>query len=221
MSDSRQPPAAPAAFDVVEIIDRISSSRLSATVESANDRRLVLRLGRAAEVPEEAPVRWFDGSAAWQAMARLAQIDATHVSCELVSPGGWKPSAVRGSLRTSVGETRLLVRIASSGVLARGRRVHAVCLDASERGCRATWPGNTPLVGDAVDLMWDVGGRSGGVVEVGWVAALVTRTIVRSPDAREVCFGFRTTSSTQAARIRAWHDFWLQRHHQRPRDTAA
>jgi hypothetical protein len=32
----------------------------------------------------------------------------------------------------------------------------------------------------------------------------------------EVCFGFETTKSTQAARIHRWYHTWLQQDHQRP-----
>jgi hypothetical protein len=42
VSESRHQPAPPAAFDVIEIIDRPSAIRVSATVESAFDHVFVL-----------------------------------------------------------------------------------------------------------------------------------------------------------------------------------
>jgi hypothetical protein len=35
-----------------------------------------------------------------------------------------------------------------------------------------------------------------------------------APGVNEVCFGFETTKSTQAARIQRWSPTWLQRDHQ-------
>ena len=99
--------------------------------------------------------------------------------------------------------------------------MHAVCLDVSETGCRATWPDRIPRVGDAVNLTWDVGDRLPGTVEVGWVAARVVRVIAQASGAVQVCFDFETTTLAQVARIRACHQAWLQRHQQRLRGDAA
>jgi hypothetical protein len=205
----------------VEVIDRLSAARIHAVVERAGDREFVLQLEQATRVPEEAPLRWFDGDTAWHAIASLEQLDATHVSCRIEPPSTWEPTPTRRSLRANVHESRLLVRIASSSVLASGRRAHTVCLEASATGCRATWIGQPPRVGDTVDLSWEHGDGSRGAVELGWIAARVARIITRRSGTLEVCFSFETTRSTQAARIRAWHQAWLQRDHQRLDDGTA
>jgi hypothetical protein len=51
MSETPHPPTGPAAFDAVEIIDRLSASHVSAVVESADDRSFVLRLKHGSEDP--------------------------------------------------------------------------------------------------------------------------------------------------------------------------
>ena len=87
-------------------------------------------------------------------------------------------------------------------MLAKGRRVHAVCLDISDSGCRASWPGRTPLVGDAVDVAWDVGDWQ-AEDEPGWVSARVARIVALPFGARQVGFTFEIADSDQAARVRA------------------
>jgi hypothetical protein len=204
----------PAVHDVVEIIDRLVATRVSTIVESASDGLFVLRLTQATRVPDEAPVRWFDGATAWQAVARLEHIDAHRVSCQITPPQAWAPTSARRSLRTPTDESPLLVRIVSSSTVASGRRLHTTCLDISETGCRATWRGRPLCVGDAVDLSWDVAG-SRGTLELGWVAARVTRVISLPSAATDVCFSFEPIKATQASRIRAWHQAWVH-HHQSP-----
>jgi hypothetical protein len=196
------------ADDRVEIVDRLSASRVPARVESANGEVSVLRLERAASVPEAAPLRWFDGARAWQAIAHFEHIDATLVRCRLLPPHTWEPTPARRSERVHVGESQLLVRIVSSSVIPGGRRAHTECLEASATGCRVAWHGQTPRVGDTVDLTWDTGA---GAVDLGWIAGRVVRVIPRPAGATEVCFSFETAKSTQAARIRSWHRAWLQR----------
>jgi hypothetical protein len=204
------------AHDRVEIIDRISARRVRALVESAAGESSVLRLEQAAHVPEAAPVRWFDGVKAWQATAHFEHIDATRVRCQLTPANTWQPAFTRRSQRVRVGESQLLVRIAWSGTIPGGRRARTECLEASATGCRATWSGQMPRVGDTVDLSWDSGGQSRGANELGWIAARVVRVIPRTTGLNEVCFGFETTKSTQAARIHRWYRTWLQRDDQRP-----
>jgi len=127
---------------------------------------------------------------------------------------------VRRSLRAPVDNSPMLVKIVSSTVLAKGRRVHAVCLDISDSGCRASWPGRTPLVGDAVDVAWEVGDWQADD-EPGWVSARVAR-IVALPSARARSgFTFEIADSDQAARVRAWHQAWLHEHRQRLLDQRA
>jgi hypothetical protein len=204
------------AHDRVEIIDQVSASRVRALVESATGEISVLRLEQAAHVPEAAPVRWFDGAKAWQATAHFEHLDASRVRCQLMPANTWKPASARRSQRVGVGESQLLVRIAWSSTIPAGRRARTECLEASATGCRATWSGQTPRVGDTVDLSWDSGGQSRGASELGWIAARVTRVIARAKGVNEVCFAFETTKSTQAARIQRWYQTWLQHDDQRP-----
>ena len=203
------------AYDRVEIIDRLAAWRVHALVESTSGADCVLRLERASLVPEAAPLRWFDGTQAWRTTAYLEPIDATRVRCRLMPAERWEPTSARGSPRVRIGESRLLVRIVSSSTIPSGRRVHAECLDASATGCRATWPGQTPRVGDSVDLTWDIAGQTRRARELGWIPGRVARVIPRSAGAYEVGFSFETTKSTQVARIRSWHQTWLQRDAQR------
>jgi hypothetical protein len=114
----------------------------------------------------------------------------------------------------------MLVKIVNSTVLAKGRRVHAVCLDISDSGCRASWPGRTPLVGDAVDVAWDVGDWQGNE-EPGWVSARVARIVALPFGARQVGFTFEIADAGQAARVRTWHQSWLHEHRQRILDQRA
>ena len=147
MSDRPLPlPAAPAPRDVVEIVDRLSSARVSATVESADEKRAprAARFENATSVPGEAPVRWHDGDTALQAVSRLERLDETSVNCQLAPAPEWEPAPVRQSLRAPVDNSPMLVRIVESSALAKGRSVHVVCLDISASGCRASWPGPAP-----------------------------------------------------------------------------
>jgi hypothetical protein len=208
MSEKPHPPAGPGAFDVVEIVDRLSASRVSATVESANDRSFVLRLKHEARIPEEAHLRWFDGAGAWQAIAQLRRIDESRVGCELAPSDEWEIAPARRSVRAPVPNSPLLVRIVESKVLARDRRVHTVCVDISDSGCRANWPGKTPRVSDAVDVTWDTAPTYTG--ERGWVPARVARIIPRPFGAHHVSFSFEVADATQAALVREWHQMWLQ-----------
>jgi hypothetical protein len=218
VSEHPQPPGSPTRHDRLEIVDQSRATRIGAIVESADSGHFVLRLEQATRLPEEALVRWFDGSTAWQAMARLEHTDSSSVSCHIEPPHAWQPTPVRRSQRAVAG-SGLLARIVSSSVLPGGRRVHTVCLDLSATGCRATWPGRTPQLGDTVDLTWDVG-HSSGAIELGWVAARVARIIPLASGEREVCFSFVVTKATQAARIRAWHRAWLKQHGVREDDAA-
>jgi PilZ domain-containing protein len=220
VSENPITPAAPAAGDVVEIVDRLSGHRVTAVVESASDGPYVLRFDRPTTVPDEAHVRWFDGDTAWQAISKLSALDETSASCELAPATEWEPAQVRRSLRAPVDNSPMLVKIISSTVLAKGRRVHAVCLDISDSGCRASWPGRTPLVGDAVDVAWEVGDWQ-AEDEPGWVSARVARIVALPFGARQVGFTFEIADADQAARVRAWHQAWLHEHRQRLLDQRA
>jgi hypothetical protein len=214
-------PAAPAAGDVVEIVDRLSGVCVTAVVESAtSELAYVLRFDRPLKAPDEAHVRWFDGDTAYQAISKLKALDDTSASCELAPSSEWEPAQVRRSLRAPVDNSPMLVKVVSSSVLAKGRRIHAVCLDISDSGCRASWPGRTPLVGDAVDVAWDVGDWQ-AEDEPGWVSARVARIVALPFGARQVGFTFEIADSEQAARVRQWHQSWLHEHRQRLIDQRA
>ncbi len=220
MSEIPNTPAAPAAGDVVEIVDRLSGQKVTAVVESASDGPYVLRFDRVYSIPDEVHVRWYDGDTAWQAISKLAAITDTSATCELAHSRDWEPAQVRRSLRAPVDNSPMLVKIVSSTVLAKGRRVHAVCLDISDSGCRASWPGRTPLVGDAVDVAWDVGDWEADN-EPGWVSARVARIVALPFGARQVGFTFEIADADQAARVRTWHQSWLHEHRQRLIDQRA
>ncbi len=212
-SPSRSP-GAPVVRDVVEVIDRLTSIRVTAVVESADDRVFVLRLAQATQVPDEAWVRWFDGTTAWQAIAQLDHLNPVRVRCEVAAPHEWEPTPVRHSVRVPVDNHQLLVRIIASKVIARGRCVHAVCVDISETGCRATWSGTPPRVGDAIQVAWDVG--SGQTeAEVSWVSARVARMNSRAFGARQASFAFEPADAAQRERIQIWHQAWMRRDRER------
>ena len=214
MSESPSTPAAPAAGDVVEIVERLSGTRVTAVVETVRDGLYGLRFDRSRTVPDEAPVRWFDGDTAWQAISHLERIDETSVTWQLAPMREWEPAPVRRSLRAPVDNSPMLVRIVSSAVLAKTRRVHAVCLDISDSGCRASWPGAPPRVGDAVDVAWDVGDWQAGE-EPAWIPARVARVLSLPFGTRQVGFAFAIEDAQQAARVRAWHQSWLHEHRRR------
>jgi hypothetical protein len=213
VSDAPQP-AAPAARDVVEIIDLETATRLKALVESAQDGKFVLRLEHPASVPEQAPVRWYDGGTAWQARSQMEAINETSVNCQLAPPPEWKPAPARQSLRAVVDNAPLLVRITESNVLAHGKSVHAICLDTSASGCRASWPGPAPLVGDSVEVAWDVGDWHTHAEPV-WIAARVARVLALPFGVRQVGLQFALTNAAQAEHVRAWHQAWLHEHRRR------
>jgi hypothetical protein len=219
MNEQPHAPNGPAAFDVVEIVDRLSASRVSAGVESASDSNFVLRLRNEATIPDEAHLRWFDGARAWQAVARLRRIDESRVSCELAPAHEWEAAPARRSVRAPVENSPLVVRIVGSRVLARGRRVHAVCVDLSDSGCRANWVGGTPRVGDAVDVAWDAEPSHAGRAD--WIPARVSRIIPRPFGAHHVCFSFEITDPRHAALVREWHRTWLEKSRQRTRHERA
>jgi hypothetical protein len=220
MGDVSRMPVAPAARDVVEIVDPLSGARVTAVVETASNSHYVLRFDRGAAVPREARIRWYDGDAAWHATSRLEPIDETSASFELTPARDWQRAPVRRSLRAPVGNISILVRIASSMVLETERSVHAVCLDISDSGCRAKWTGPKPAVEDRVEVAWDVGNWK-VEAEPGWVSARVARVVASPFGGSQVAFTFEAADPTQAARVRAWHQGWLQAQRQRALDDRA
>ena len=207
MTDAVQTPRSPCAYDIVEIVDLRDAPRLKAVVEVVHDPNLFLRLERAVAVPARAPVRWFDGDTAWQAVSAIEQVDETSVNCELAPPPEWEPAPVRQSLRAVAGNSPILVRIVDESRLAAPRIVHAVCLDISGSGCRSTWPGQPPRAGDSVEIAWEVGGYEDE--EPHWVSARAVRIIELPFGKRQVGFQFELGDATHASRVREWHQTWL------------
>lgn len=214
MSAEPGPPSAPAEFDSVQIVDRLSGSRVSATVESANDRSFVLHLKHEATMPEEAFLRWFDGASAWQGIAQMERIDESRVRCELAPSDEWQVAPARRSTRVRVENSPLLVRI-----LPADRRMHAVCVDISETGCRANWLGKTPSVGDAVHVTWDT--EPSRTASPSWIPARVARILPRPFGAHHICFTFEFADETQAALVRERHQASLEDIRQRRRNERA
>jgi hypothetical protein len=214
VSAKPRPPSGPAEFDSVEIIDRLSAARVSATVESVNDRSFVLHLKGEAAIPEEAFLRWFDGAGAWQGIAQMQRIDESRVRCELAPSDEWRAATARRSTRVRVEDSPLLVKI-----LPGDRRVHAVCVDISDSGCRANWLGKTPSVGDAVAVTWDA--APSRAASPGWIPARVARIIPRPFGAHHVCFSFEFADPEQAALVHEWREASLQNIRQRRREERA
>jgi hypothetical protein len=202
---------------VVEIIDRPSASRVSATVQSTSNHVFILQLQSASRVPGEALVRWFDGATAWQAIAQLEPIDPTLVKCRLEDDAAWRRAPARLSLRTPVEMGPMLVRMVDSRVIAKGRRVNAVCVDISQTGCRTSWLGKPPRVRDAVDIAWTAAADEADR-EPAWVPARVARIIARPFGAAQVSFAFETTTAIENARVNSLYSAWM--HENRGRDAA-
>jgi hypothetical protein len=114
----------------------------------------------------------------------------------------------------------LLVRILNSGALGKGRQVHALCLDISDSGCRASWPGRPPVVGDAVELTWELRDWH-AEAEPGWVPALVVRIVPLPFGRQQVGLQFQIGDAIQAAHVRAWHRTWREEHRRRLLDNRA
>ena len=214
MSEESRTPAGPVEFDSVEIVDRLSSSRLSARVESADRDSFVLHLEYEAGIPEEALLRWFDGGSAWQAIAQMKRIDESHVACELAPSDEWQAAPTRRSLRVRVDNVPLLVRL-----LPGSRQVHTVCVEISDSGCRANWLGETPQVGDAVDITWEIPAASSAAPER--VPAKVARIIARPFGAHHVCFAFNVADPRHAELVRGWHQASVHENWQRLHDKHA
>jgi hypothetical protein len=214
VSEAPITPAPPATGDVVEIVEGHSGTRVTAVVETVSDGRYGLRFARGTTLPDEAPVRWFDGDTAWQAVSQLERVDETSVTCQLAPEREWEPAPVRRSLRAAVDNAPMLVKIVESTVLAKARRVHAVCLDISDSGCRASWPGTSPRVGDAVEVALDVGDWHAGD-EPAWIAARVVRIMALPFGTRQVGFKFEPADATQAAHVRGRYQAWLHEHRRR------
>jgi hypothetical protein len=214
MSHAQPLPAPPGAYDVVQIIDRSTATRVNAIVHRVDADEYVLHLERPGDVPHEAPVRWYDGDTAWQAVSRLERIDATSVACRLAPPPQWEPAPVRQSLRAQVDNAPMLARISGDQSSKRGRLVHPVCLDVSASGCRVSWPGAIPGVGDRVELAWDVGDWH-GESQPDWIPARVARIVSMPFGTRQVGFAFEMTDAAQVSRVRAWYHSWLQEHRRR------
>ena len=212
MSAETRPPSGPVEFESVEIIDRLSGSYVGATVESAHDRSFVLRLKREAEMPEEALLRWSDGAGAWQGIGELEQIDSSRVRCELAPPEEWQAAPARRSPRIRVEDSPLVVYFPGA------RRAHAVCVDISESGCRASWLGKTPDVGDAVHITWDTGTpRHADPLDPGTRRAHHSTPLRRAPR----LFSFEFADAKQAAFVRERHQASLEAIRQRRRDERA
>lgn len=214
MNKGAQAPAAPAAHDVVEIINQSSSVHVSAVVESAQDGHCVLRFDHATSWPDEVAMRWHHGDTAWQALSRLSALDVTRVNVQLPPVHEWQPAPPQTAPRIPVDKSPIRIRIVESSQLAKGHRVHAICLDISASGCRTTWPGPAPLTEDRVEITFEPAhGHSDD--PQGWIPARIAQIIPRPFGARQIDLRFEITHPAHAARIRSWHQTWLREHHQR------
>jgi len=227
MSDDQHMSKAPKVGDAIEIADTASGERARGVVDAVTDAHYVLRVDATLAASRDVRVRWWDGDTAWQAASKLERIDETSAAFELVSPHAWErslehhalrtpdwePAQIRQSLRAPTQNAPLLVEVVEGTPLALQRRIHAVCLDFSESGCRMKWPGRPPATGDAVKVAWEGGDDH----EPHWLPARVIRTGSLPFGAREVALTFLITDATQRARVRTWHHAWL--HNQRQQRT--
>ena len=211
VTDAVQTPTGPCAYDVVEIVDRRGAPRLHAVVEVVNAPQLLLRLERATVIPAQAPVRWFDGDTAWQASSRIEHIDETSVNCQLAPTPEWEPAPIRNSLRAAVSNSPILIKVVDENRIASGRPCHAVCLDISASGCRATWPGKAPQIDDRVEIAWEVS-ESDSAEGPRWISARVARIIEKPFGTRQIGFEFELADPSQTSRVREWHQTWLREH---------
>jgi hypothetical protein len=202
--------SAPARYDVVEVIDLKSGSRVTAAVADTCDGRWSLVFDLAPAIPQAASVHWDDGDAGWQAKARLEHVEDTTAHFQIASPPEWEPAPVLRSLRTPVDNAPMLVRITESGTLPKDRRVHTICIDISDSGCRASWPGSPPAVGDTVEVAWEADSRN--YLEPEWIPARIARITPRPFAGVHVGFTFDATNPAHAARVVAWHRTWLAEH---------
>ena len=219
MSGDPQAPAAPSPHDVVEVTDVRSGHRVTAAVEEAQGATWLLSFDLAASVPEEASVHWDDGDVGWQANARLEDIEDTRARFRIASVKEWEPAPVRSSLRTPVDNSPMLVSVIESSSLPAGQRVHAVCLDISNSGCRLSWPAREPHVGDRLDVSWQT--SSWHEAETDWIKGRVAR-VTRLPfGARHVGIQFDLTDPSTAAHVRRLSRLHSQAHRQRTRTRRA
>jgi hypothetical protein len=217
VSEKRPTPAAPAQDHVVEVIDPRTGYRVTAAVESSNSHEHLLRFDLGAPIPLDAILHWDDGDLGWQTRARLERLDESLARWQIPPSTEWEPAPTRRSLRTPVDKAPMLVRIMESSALRKGQRIHTVCLDVSDSGCRASWPGQPPLVGDTVELAWEVD-SSHDASDPEWIQARVARITPLPFGARHVGLRFENTDPAQSARIRAWTHNWLQEHRRRALD---
>jgi hypothetical protein len=136
------------------------------------------------------------------------------VRCELAPSDEWRAAPARRSTRVRVENSPLLVRI-----LPGDRRVHAVCVDISEDGCRANWLGKTPSVGDVVGVTWDT--EPSPTASPDWIQARVVRILPRPFGAHHVCFSFEFADPKHAELVRQRYEASLQEIRQRRRSDHA
>ena len=231
MSNDQHMPNAPRAGDVIEIADHASGERATGVVETVTDGHYVLRFDTPLAAALDVRVRWWDGDTAWQASSKLQRIDETSAAFQLVPRHDWErwlerhtlqsPSWVtapmRQSLRAPTQNAPLLIEITESTTLAPQRRIHAVCLDLSESGCRLKWPGQPPTAADTVKVALEHEDHN----EPTWLPARVIRTGSLPFGGREVALTFLITDATQRTHVRRWHHAWLHNYRQTRTDRAA
>jgi hypothetical protein len=213
MDDDRHEPAAPARHDVVEVTDLATGHRVTAAVEDASDERWSLLFDLASAAPQDASVHWDDGEVGWQARARLESIEDTTARFRIASAGEWEPAPVRRSLRTPVDNSPMLVRVTESSALRAGQRIHVVCLDISDSGCRLSWPGRTPRVGDTVEVTWET--NTWHHEDPEWIPAQIARIDALPFGAKHVGVRFDLSTPIDAVRVHRWSRRWLDHHHRR------
>ncbi len=222
VSENPITPAAPAAGDVVEIVDRLyGPARDRGRRERERRARTCCATTARSKVPDEAQVRWFDGDTAWQAISKLASLDETSAelrardrrrsgsrrrcAARCARPSTTRPCSSRSSARPCSPRGAACTPSASTSPTA--------AAGPAGRGARRS--SATPSTSPG---RWATGRPT---AEPGWVSARVARIVALPFGARQVGFTFEIADADQAARVRAWHQSWLHEHRQRLLDQRA
>ena len=189
------PDVTPQVGDVIEMFSTASELLGSGVLESFADGSWTVCVDAGGLItPEDGRVRCASETGVWHASLSTAPVTR---------------SGDRRDSRAPAGRSPILVRTQGETQFTKGQRSRAVCLDFSESGCRTTWHGAPPFVGDHVQLAWGVEDTAERQAEATWVEAYVTRVLTMSFGVRQVAFAFKPADLQQVRRVRDWRDHWM------------
>ena len=189
------PEAAPQVGDVIEMTSTTDELLGTGVIEQFDDGSWIVCVDAGGlKTPEDGRVLCTSESGSWHASLSTAPVTR---------------SGDRRDSRAPAGRSPILVRTLGEGQFTQGQRSRAVCLDFSESGCRTTWHGKPPFVGDAVQLAWGVEENVERQAEPLWVEAYVTRVLTMSFGVRQIAFAFKPADLQQVRRVRDWRDHWM------------